>query len=137
MNRTHFLCVASLLLAHGLGPPRASLAGRVVAYNPLLHIVKNTHVENVDEIILKLRGGQYVKLRVESFGDMGSVERYLKGTVEWHIKATRDTSCDEPLPTLAPADKFSGSTTYMLTEAFKNVAVDQIRDLKCYTSRLK
>src|SRR5579885_339008 len=136
MNKAALLSFALLVLALDCSGSNTSLTGQIVAYNPLFRAAKNTFAENGEETVFRLRNGTYVKLRVVSFKDTDFIGPYLKNGTEWHVKAHRDASCDESLPRVAPASKFSSSSaTYILTEPFKDTPPDEIRDLKCYTVR--
>ncbi len=71
MKPGHFDVGFILPLLLWVGGKKVQISGSIYAYDPVMHLVRHTHAENVDVVILKTsqsHHNKYVKVVIQSFG---------------------------------------------------------------------
>jgi len=129
------------------------LSGRILAYDPIFHIVKVApSIENQEIVILQMesKGHQtsYVKLVVHGFGQVQIPDRYFTSAEILTVRATRDSSCDQKsvefVTKLAdippPAKKPDGTVNvprnsgkFMVSGSFRDRSLPALSNLECYS----
>jgi hypothetical protein len=129
------LLVGSCSAANGV-----QISGSIYGYDPIMHLVRHTHAENVDIVILKVSRGvgkKYVKVVIRSFGET-LPESSFGGRRMVRLSAVRDKQCDEAAPSfIAKGILPTESGHYVLSPAYDNQAGVEISDVPCYVVRSK
>lgn len=139
MKYSHLFLTLSLSCVLCVAGSRVQLNGTVYAYDPIMHLVRHTFVQNMDVIILKLSRGQreqYVKVEILSFGQT-LPESSFRGHRTVHLSAMRDKKCDEATPAFVVNGSVpSGSGHYIVSSAYDKQPIAKIVELPCYVARI-
>lgn len=138
--KTEKFTLTVLLLAMLAAGVSSRITGTVYAYDPIMHLVRHTHAENVDIVILKTSKGQpheYVKVMIRSLGQTLSEFSYRGGEAV-QLSVVRDKSCDEATVDIVPRGSVpTESGHYILSATYENETPAKLSNLPCYVARMK